>query len=68
MEMLTSKDTALVASAITGLAIMGETARPAIADLKKLSTHKEEGIRKAAEEAIKILNEEPKAKDKDKKK
>ena len=68
MEMLTAKETEMVASAIAALSVMGETARPAIADLKKLSTHKEEGIRKSAEAAIKIINEEPKAKEKDKKK
>ena len=65
MEMLTAKESELVVSAIAGIAQMGETGRPAIPDLKKLAD-KEEGIRKAAEHAIKILNEESKAKDKKK--
>lgn len=64
MDMLNAKEIEMVASAIAALAQMGETARPAIPDLKKLSTHKEEAIRKAAEETIKILNEEPKDKKK----
>lgn len=60
VEMLGNKDREMVIGAIAGLAQMGETAKAALPDLKKLSSHKDEGVRKSAEQAIKILTEEPK--------
>jgi HEAT repeat protein len=55
---LKDKETPMVYTVVASLAQLGATAETALPDLKEVATnHKEDNIKKAATEAIKIINE-----------
>jgi HEAT repeat protein len=56
-NVLMSEDLALVQTAIGSLATLGVNAKPALPELRKLLTHKDEGIKKMAQEAIRYISD-----------